>query len=248
MGNFSEDIADTSPQILRGIPETDTSKVQVSFQVWANPRKSALRPRKQDLHESNLLKLLGNDYDHRWMKISKDKSNGNGQLDDSERKTVRILRELVGNSSVSSSEDQLQLPDELPAQYRELVKTWLVRRATCPIRFTWNDLGPYFWPRFVKKGECLRNTTCSWPPGMACTQGTAKILQILRWHCRNRKKKGKNRGRKKKTQDNNVTTANGSEDSRKISRRKKRKEYECFWIKVPYPVPEDCVCSCKNWQ
>lgn len=77
MGNFSEDIADTSPQILRGIPETDTSKVQVSFQVWANPRKSALRPRKQDLHESNLLKLLGNDYDHRWMKISKDKSNGN---------------------------------------------------------------------------------------------------------------------------------------------------------------------------
>lgn len=107
-----------------------------------------------------------------------------GMLDDSERKTVRILRGLVGNSSISAAEDQLQLPDELPAQYQELVKTWLVRRATCPIRFSWNDLGPYFWPRFVKKGECLRNMTCSWPPGMTCTPGAAKILQILRWHCR----------------------------------------------------------------
>lgn len=77
MGNFSEDMVDTSPLMLRGTPESDASKVQVSFQVWANPGKSALRPRKQDLHESNLLKLLGNDYDHRWMRTSKDKPNGN---------------------------------------------------------------------------------------------------------------------------------------------------------------------------
>lgn len=77
-GNFSEeDFVDTSPLMLRGTPETDASKVQVSFQVWANPGKSALRPRKQDLHESNLLKLLGTDYDHRWMRTNKDKPNTN---------------------------------------------------------------------------------------------------------------------------------------------------------------------------
>lgn len=103
--------------------------------------------------------------------------------DESDRKTVRALRALVVNSSLQS-DDQLRLPDELPAQYQELVKNWLIRRATCPIRFTWNNLGPYFWPRYVKKGECLGHMTCSWPPGMTCIPGSAKILQILRWHCR----------------------------------------------------------------
>lgn len=101
-----------------------------------------------------------------------------------ERKAVRALRALMDNTTQTRQEDQLQLPEDLPLQYQELVKNWLVRRATCPIRFTWNDLGPYFWPRYVKRGECLGNMTCSWPPGMTCTPGAAKILNILRWHCR----------------------------------------------------------------
>lgn len=101
-----------------------------------------------------------------------------------ERKAVRALRALVDNNTLTRQEDQLQLPEDLPQQYHELVKNWLVRRATCPIRFRWNDLGPYFWPRYVKLGECLGNMTCSWPPGMTCTPGAAKVLNILRWHCR----------------------------------------------------------------
>lgn len=28
------------------------------------------------------------------------------------------------------------------------------------------------------------------------------------------------------------------------SKSKRRKRYRCQWLKVPYPVPEDCVCSC----
>ncbi|XKL63260.1 hypothetical protein PGB90_005624 [Kerria lacca] len=231
---------DTSPLLLRGSPEGETSKIQVSFQVWANPGKSALKPRKQDLQEPNLMILLGGDYDHRWMRTNKDKPIINSIADESERKTVRALRALVDNSTLIRPEDQLQLPDALPLQYQELVKNWLVKRATCPIRFTWGDLGPYFWPRYIKKGECIRNMTCSWPPGMSCIPGAAKILQILRWHCRNRKKKGIKRGRKEKNHDNNVTSIDGKENERKTGRRKKRKEYECFWIKVPFPVPEDC--------
>jgi hypothetical protein len=27
------------------------------------------------------------------------------------------------------------------------------------------------------------------------------------------------------------------------SKGKRRKRYRCQWLKVPYPVPEDCVCS-----
>lgn len=103
--------------------------------------------------------------------------------DESERKTVRALRALLNNST-SGKADQLQLPEGLPPEYRELVKSWLVRRATCPIRFVWNDLGPYFWPRWLRRGECAENTTCSWPPGMQCVPGGARNLNVLRWHCR----------------------------------------------------------------
>ena len=71
--------------------------------------------------------------------------------DAEERPTVRTLREVAGK--------ELQLPDDLvPPEYRAAVTAWLVRRATCPIRYVWKDLGPYFWPRWVRRGECLQET------------------------------------------------------------------------------------------
>jgi hypothetical protein len=73
-----------------------------------------------------------------------------GAADTEDRATVRVLREMAG--------EELQLPDELvPPEYRAAVIAWLVRRATCPIRYVWGDLGPYFWPRWVRRGECLHD-------------------------------------------------------------------------------------------
>lgn len=73
MAKFGGDFIDTSPFMLLGSPEMENSKTQASFQMWANPRKSAMKPRKRDLHEPKLMLLLGNDYDHRWMRKNKDK-------------------------------------------------------------------------------------------------------------------------------------------------------------------------------
>jgi hypothetical protein len=68
-----------------------------------------------------------------------------------ERPTVRMLREMAAT--------ELHLPDDVvPPEYRAAVTAWLVRRATCPIRYVWDDLGPYFWPRWVRRGECLQET------------------------------------------------------------------------------------------
>lgn len=41
------------------------------LRFWANSRKSALKPRRRDLHEPTLLSLLGQDYDARWMRTAK---------------------------------------------------------------------------------------------------------------------------------------------------------------------------------
>ena len=74
-----------------------------------------------------------------------------GPGDTEERATVRMLREMAGK--------EMHLPDDLvPPEYRAAVTSWLVRRATCPIRYVWDDLGPYFWPRWVRRGECLQET------------------------------------------------------------------------------------------
>lgn len=72
-----------------------------------------------------------------------------GDIED--RATVRTLREMAG--------EELQLlPDELvPPENRAAVIAWLVQRATCPIRYVWDDLGPYFWPRWVRRGECVHD-------------------------------------------------------------------------------------------
>ena len=59
---------------------------------------------------------------------------------------------------------------------------------------------------------------------MKCVQGEAKILHLLRWHCRRRKKSG-----------------SGSSVSGGSSNNKRRK---CKWYKVPYPVISSCKCAC----
>ena len=96
------------------------------------------------------------------------------------------------------------------------VQDWLVEKATCPVRYIWEDLGTHFWPRYVRRGFCTENTIpdevktrvqsslteerlieqdCSWPPGMFCVSGDAKLLRILSWKCQpsrgaSRKRKG----------------------------------------------------------
>lgn len=58
---------------------------------------------------------------------------------------------------------------------------------------------------------------------------------------KNRNKK-KNQGRKAEAAAGRVTREGGR------SRKKKKKDdrFRCLWIKVPYPVTEDCTCSCRK--
>lgn len=56
-----------SPAMLLG-PDTPLT---LPLRFWANSRKSALKPRRRDLHEATLLTLLGQDYDPRWMRTNR---------------------------------------------------------------------------------------------------------------------------------------------------------------------------------
>lgn len=77
-------------------------------------------------------------------------------------------------------------PELLPLE--DFIKSWLLKRSSCPVEFTWKDLGPTFWPRWVRKGDCLdRKGHCSFPTGMHCVPAATTTVHILRWQCKDRK-------------------------------------------------------------
>lgn len=89
---------------------------------------------------------------------------------------------------------ELNLTDEFKKLQPELlhlenfIKSWLLKRSSCPVEFTWKDLGPAFWPRWVRVGACAeRKGYCSFPTGMHCVPAASTTVHILRWQCRGRK-------------------------------------------------------------
>ena len=114
---------------------------------------------------------------------------------------------------------------------------WLIQKSSCPVTFKWEDLGEYFWPRWVRKGNCIDDGSrqvansssssslgCSWPMGMKCVAGESKTLHILRWHCRRR---------------SSSPFGGGSSSGEGGSKHK------CKWYKVPFPVTKSCKCACQ---
>jgi hypothetical protein len=51
---------------LVGVPPAEKPLLPLKF--WANPRKSPLKPRRRDLDEPTLLRLMGQDFDSKWMR------------------------------------------------------------------------------------------------------------------------------------------------------------------------------------
>ncbi|XP_076458158.1 uncharacterized protein LOC143291900 [Babylonia areolata] len=113
--------------------------------------------------------------------------------------------------------------------------------------------------------------SCSWHPGMHCVPAESRRIHLLQWHCWHNKTSGRKRslrrarksrrrwtagrgrragrvgrkvgGRKGKNND----TENWNRKSFKGRRRRRRRRKlstRCKWKKIPYPVTDDCFCSC----
>jgi len=165
------------------------------------------------------------------------------------------LRQLIQNRSSTDMNDNFSpgstkkdaTADDV-TKMASIFTQWLVRKSVCPVTFTWIDLGIYFWPRWIKSGACeadskaslyesissnTRDTEtisqggCSWPKGMKCVQDDVESMQILRWHCRKRRKSISGRD----LFQNNETKG------------RKKHIHKCKWYKVPYPITSSCKCS-----
>jgi len=137
-------------------------------------------PRKKDMNPDKLNRLIGSDFNEMWMSKTPIIAAAS-----------RNATDAFGGMLQNTGPDNLQFPERLPAQYQEMMRTWLVRRSSCPVEFVWTDLGKQFWPRWIKIGRCGRSETmsCSWPPGMLCMPSSTRVLNLLRWHCWLKKQK-----------------------------------------------------------
>lgn len=117
------------------------------------------------------------------------------------------------------------------------------------------------------------SSSCSWPPGMHCVPAEPSRIRILRWQCRHNKafnnwnrqyKNPKHRPpqdthptsltRSKRSSFKNtyrnqtVSTEESNEtenwSSKPWKQRRQKLSMRCKWKKIPYPVTDDCFCSC----
>nr|XP_004650651.2 noggin-like [Jaculus jaculus] len=187
-------------------------------------------PPAEHVRPERLLRLLGASYDPFWMAAEEPRGEGTGpgpgQLgtlsrelaDRVERYRGQLMREVAA----------LPLP-ALPAGERiasggawglrdaaRALRRWLVELASCGLTSAWVDLGPVFWPRWVRHTDCDTSPrSCSWPPGMTCRPAQTTHIQLLAWHCWLR-----------------PGLPPGPEPQ------------QCAWRRVLYPVVAACKCSC----
>ncbi|XP_058497393.1 noggin-2-like [Solea solea] len=205
-------------------------------------------PRPRHRRPSRLLRLLGSSFDPFWMSVEQppDTSGGHGGdtldvqiLNHSIIKEKSSLREAAANQHQKLEVEAAALDlGPLPPDVASSFRSWLVRSATCELHYQWKDLGPAFWPRWLRQTDCGssdRMGSCSFPSGMECVRAKTAHVKILAWHCLEIRDGGDGSTEMKSERNN------GSTDVEETSEAVK----SCLWSQVPYPVVTACKCSCK---
>ena len=157
------------------------------------PFDNQLLPTAADLSPHKLSKMLGPDYDPAFMSSVRPLesiNNPNGTLS-YDLKRANKLNNLPQdikdfNLSVPGRRRRLKLKSQ---KTRRRVLRFLSLYGQCPVHYKWKDLGPRFWPRWIREGNCYNGRSCSIPAGMACKAIQSESKTVLWWHCPKRRHK-----------------------------------------------------------
>ncbi|XP_069509159.1 noggin-like [Ambystoma mexicanum] len=195
------------------------------YSLSLDPDDYNYSPKPRHLRTARLLRLLGPSFDPFWMSVEDPRNGSSGpptsasrDLSDGAARYQRKLRREAEGLEISGS---LLPPGDAYANMTQMLRAWLVDRATCQLTSSWVDLGPVFWPRWVRHTDCDDQgpSSCSWPPGMVCRRAQLTQIKLLAWHCWA------------------TPTEAGVAAGRPVQ--------QCAWRLVPYPVVAACKCSCR---
>nr|XP_057945652.1 noggin-1-like [Doryrhamphus excisus] len=225
-----------------------------------NPEDYVYMPKPRHYRPSRLLRILGSSFDPFWMSIDPPSGSSGVNTDKSscdalsrrDSLPARLPNDTTSGEDVNITSSELR--EAAASQRKKLerkaadvdlstlspdvatsVRAWLVQSATCGLCSQWVDLGPAFWPRWLRQTDCDKSDrvqSCSFPPGMVCGRAQITHVKILAWHCL---KIRKDDSKRFKTDRSDVSMLmGGSEGLRR-----------CLWMAVPYPVVTACTCSCQ---
>ena len=228
-------------------------------------------PRKRNLRYKRLISILGGDLDNKWMSVTSPPGLNQEIPLVYGNQTLTVLKRRLDNINIDEFDASGHI---LTLESFAILKNWLLKKASCGVIFKWVDLGPFFWPRFIKRGNCPNSRTCSWPPGMHCVPAESHTISLLRWHCWKRNGKSRTRRHRQQKDLNKIHKNHGynisyftnfgynadwafdeyvnpdeekninKKHDKRLRKDKKRRKTSCKWIKVPFPVTADCYCSC----
>ncbi|XP_029294415.1 noggin-like [Cottoperca gobio] len=228
------------------------------YTLLTNAEDYHYMPKPRHRRPSLLLRLLGSSFDPIWMSIEQPSEASRGPGDGQPLGNVSLLAKLSitarNKHSLSASPETREAAENhrqklakeaadldlgsLPSHVASSVRNWLVRSATCGLSYQWVDLGPAFWPRWLRQTDCERADgvrSCSFPGGMECVRAQMARIKILAWHCLEiGEGVGGPRRIKADRPDGSTEIGMGEAMNR------------CIWRQVPYPVVTACTCSCKS--
>jgi len=193
-----------------------------------------------------MMSKLGDDFDAEWMSVERPPANHTSTSPPDDPELLNHIRRLRFTYRDERG-DEHQFRSSVMRQFEK----WLLDRARCEVRYSWDDLGLSFWPRWVRHGSCDTRATCSWPPGMHCLAAESGTIRLLHWQCR--RSSGRDRRHAASGRKNVATTTKSTSKSTEsrsgraanlVRRRMRSERTQCRWKKVPYPVTSECFCSC----
>ncbi|XP_014034005.1 noggin-2-like [Salmo salar] len=262
VGQKDTDFDDVSFLRTRSSSFVSSSQPIRPYSLSMNEGDYHYAPKPKHLRHNRLLRILGSSFDPFWMSIERpaearvdtDASAGQtasrgdppappalpnyttnegfnfGASPELTEGAARYQRKLQNDA------EDLDL-SELPADVASTLRDWLVRSATCGMRYQWVQLAPVFWPRWLRHTDCEKSggsRSCSFPSGMACRQAQTTQIKILAWHCWSSEERGGDGLRGMAGIDRETVVVGTGVAGRK-----------CLWRQVPYPVVTACKCSCK---
>ncbi|XP_014243377.1 noggin-like [Cimex lectularius] len=156
------------------------------------PIDPSTEPRPRDLNVTVLAAILGPALDLEYSSVAKPSNtdfaaphfpfrrNRKGRLVPTGPMPKHVKDVELGFVRLS---DGTKLKTRVPNKLRRKLRQLLWALTACPVSNRWRDLGPRFWPRWLKEGHCPANS-CSVPAGMKCKPSRTAHKYLLRWHCR----------------------------------------------------------------
>ncbi|CAL8073572.1 unnamed protein product [Calicophoron daubneyi] len=253
--------------------EFERVDVRVLGEKIDNKALLQLRPSSSTASVRKLRKILGPDLELEWMSVEPPVETKKGGrsipsllLAEPETRLIGAVENLNFTVLRKMKDSDIVIPVELTVDQVGIMKDWLLQLASCKVDYVWEDLGPLFWPRWIRRGICTNTFSCSWPPGMRCRPSGSKSLKLLRWICTNdtvrvkrarasedREYKNGFRDRLRRDQHQLLGRKRVTREERR-SRRVKRlirklsltaNGYHCEWSKYEHMVNDHCTCGCE---